>query len=50
MNPSFVKGYIDMMRAKNEGMDNQAGRAAPIRTATTYRQWAEQALKPTLAG
>ncbi len=50
MSPSFVKGYVDMMRAKNEGMDNEVERAAPIRTATTYRQWAEQALKPALAG
>ena len=50
MSPSFVAGYVDMMRAKNEGMDNQAARAATTRTATTYRQWAEQALKPALAG
>ena len=50
MSPSFVAGYIDMMRAKNEGMDNQAERGALTRTATTYRLWAEQALKPALAG
>ena len=50
MSESFVRGYVDMMRAKNEGMDNQAERGAPTRTATTYRQWAEQALKPALVG
>ena len=50
MGPSFVKGYIDMMSIKNEGMDNQAERGAPIRTATTYHQWAGPALRPALAG
>ena len=46
VSPSFQKGYVDMMRAKNEGMDNVArrGAAAP----TTYRQWCEDVLKPAM--
>ena len=48
VSPSFQKGYVDMMRAKNEGMDNVArrGAAAP----TTYRQWCEDVLKPAMMG
>ena len=43
---SFAEGYVDMMRAKNEGMDNVAERTASTRTPTTFRKWCEQELKP----
>ena len=46
----FAQGYVDMMRAKNEGMDNVAGRDAPGRTPTTFRQWCEEELKPAVLG
>ncbi len=48
VSPSFQKGYVDMMRAKNEGMDNDARRGAAA--ATTYRQWCEDVLKPAMVG
>ena len=48
VSPSFQKGYVDMMRAKNEGMDNVARRGAAA--ATIYRQWCEDILKPAIMG
>lgn len=50
MSESFAQGYIDMMRAKNEGMDNAAPRTPENTTPTTFRQWCEEELKPALAG
>lgn len=46
--PSFTDGYVAMMRAKNEGMDNFARPAA--RTPTTFRTWCETTLKPAVRG
>jgi uncharacterized protein YbjT (DUF2867 family) len=48
VSPSFTDGYVAMMRAKDEGMDNQATSAT--RTATTFRAWCEAALKPAILG
>ena len=47
---SFVRGYVDMYRAKDEGMDNVAERDASSHTPTTFRQWCEDELKPLLIG
>ena len=47
VSPSFQKGYVDMMRAKNEGMDNAERRGAAAAT-TTYQQWCEDVLKPAI--
>ena len=47
---SFAQGYVDMFRAKNEGMDNVATRTAETGTPTTFRQWCEEALKPAVLG
>ncbi len=45
---SFAQGFVDMMRAKNEGMDNVAERTAESRTPTSFRQWCEEELRPAL--
>jgi len=45
---SFADGYIHMMRAKDEGMDNVAERNASTRTPTSFRQWCEDELKPAV--
>ncbi len=50
MGESFAQGYVDMMRAKNGGMDNVAERTAKSRTPTTFRQWCEDVLKPAVLG
>ena len=47
---AFAQGYVDMLRAKEEGMDNVASRADAIITLTSFRQWVEEELKPAIAG
>ena len=47
---AFAQGYVDMMRAKNEGMDNIASRSTAIVGPTSFRQWAEEELKPAVLG
>lgn len=46
MSEVFAQGYVDMMRAKNEGMDNATPRTPADTGPTTFRQWAEEELKP----
>jgi uncharacterized protein YbjT (DUF2867 family) len=48
MSESFAQGYVDMMRAKDEGMDNAALRTPESSTPTSFRQWCEQVLKPAV--
>ena len=47
---AFAQGYVDMMRAKNEGMDNATARTAANTGPTTFRQWAEEELRPAVLG
>ncbi|WP_395942903.1 NmrA family NAD(P)-binding protein [Brevundimonas sp.] len=47
---SFAQAYVDMYRAKNDGIDNLAKRRADLRAPTTFRQFAEAQIKPALAG
>ncbi len=49
-NGSFAQGVVDMMRAKNEGMDNVAARTAASRMPTSFRQWCKETLKPAVLG
>ena len=46
---AFAQGFVDMLRAKEEGMDNVASRATAIIGATSFRQWVEQELQTALA-
>ena len=39
---------VDMMRAKDEGLDNGVARTTETASPTTFRQWCEEVLKPTL--
>jgi uncharacterized protein YbjT (DUF2867 family) len=48
MSAAFAQGLADMMAAKNEGLDNTADRPSAASTPTTFRQWSEAALKPTM--
>ena len=50
MNPAFVQAYVDILRAKDDGMDNVASRASAVIGPTSLRQWAENELKPALLG
>ncbi|MBT0668110.1 NAD(P)H-binding protein [Novosphingobium profundi] len=47
---SFAQGYVDMYRAKDEGIDNVAERQADLKAPTSFRQFAEEQIKPALAG
>ena len=46
---SYAQGFVDMARAKNEGMDNATPRTPENTTPTSFRQWCEQELKPAVA-
>lgn len=47
---AFAQGFVDMLRAKDEGMDNVALRSSAIIGETSFRQWAEETLKPAVLG
>ncbi|MFI5707716.1 NAD(P)H-binding protein [Kribbella sp. NPDC051620] len=44
----IVSGMVDMMRAKNEGLDAGLTRTPETATPTTFRQWCELVLMPAL--
>ena len=48
MSESFAQGYVDMMQAKDEGLDNEAVRTPESSTPTSFRQWCEEELKPAV--
>ena len=48
MSDAFAQGFVEMMRAKNEGMDNVAARSPDNTGPTTFREWAEIDLKPAV--
>ena len=47
---AFAQGMTDMMRAKNEGLDNAEPRTPNNTTPTSFRQWCEEVLKPAVLG
>ena len=47
--PAFIKGYADMMNAKDNGLDEGVARTEENTTPTTFRQWCEEKLKPAVA-
>ena len=46
---AMAQGYTDMAWAKNEGLDNGVQRTPQNSTPTSFRQWCDEALKPTVA-
>jgi len=48
MSDAFVRGYVEMMHAKAEGVDNEEPRTPEGTTPTTFRLWCEEELKPAL--
>ncbi|WP_428395772.1 hypothetical protein [Lichenicoccus sp.] len=48
MSENFAQGYVDTMRAKNEGMDNTTARSLEHTGATIFRQWTKQVLMPAM--
>ncbi|HEV2639520.1 MAG TPA: NAD(P)H-binding protein [Actinocrinis sp.] len=45
---AFVQGMVDMMRAKEEGLDDGVPRTPQTASPTTFREWCEQVLKPVV--
>ncbi len=48
MSDAFVQGFVEMMRAKAEGVDAAQPRTPEGTTPTSFRQWCEEELKPAL--
>ena len=48
MSKAMAQGMVDMMAAKNEGLDNAEPRTPQSATPTTFRQWCEEILKPVI--
>jgi uncharacterized protein YbjT (DUF2867 family) len=48
MGDAFVQGMTDMMRAKDEGLDDGVPRTPETASPTTFRQWCEEVLKPAV--
>ena len=47
-NEVFAQGIVDMLIAKDNGMDNVETRTAENTTPTSFRQWCEESLKPAV--
>jgi uncharacterized protein YbjT (DUF2867 family) len=45
---AFAQGMVDMMAAKNAGLDNTEPRTRENTTPTSFRQWCEDVLKPAV--
>ena len=48
MSEAMAQGMVDMMAAKNAGLDNAEPRAPQSAIATSFRQWCEDVLKPSV--
>jgi uncharacterized protein YbjT (DUF2867 family) len=46
----FAQGLVDMLRAKDEGLDHTEPRTAENTTPTTFRTWCTEVLKPAMNG
>ncbi len=45
---AFAQGMVDMMAAKEQGLDDGVPRTSETASPTTYRQWCEEVLKPAV--
>ena len=50
MSEAMAQGTVDMMAAKNSGLDNAEPRTPQSTTPTSFRQWCEEILKPAVLG
>jgi uncharacterized protein YbjT (DUF2867 family) len=48
MSDAMAQGTVDMMIAKDQGLDNAEPRTPESTTPTTFRQWCEEVLKPAV--
>jgi uncharacterized protein YbjT (DUF2867 family) len=50
MSEAMAQGMVDMLRAKDEGLDGGVERTPQSTTPTTFRQWCEEVLVPAVKG
>jgi uncharacterized protein YbjT (DUF2867 family) len=50
MSEAMAQGMTDMAWAKNEGLDNAVQRTRENSTPTSFHEWCEEVLKPTVLG
>lgn len=50
MGDAFVQGMVDMMRAKDEGLDDGVRRTPQTASPTTFREWCVDVLAPAVRG
>jgi len=48
MSEPMAQGMVDMMVAKNEGLDNMEPRTPQSSTPTSFRLWCEEVFKPAV--
>ncbi len=48
MSDAMAQGMVDMMAAKDAGLDNAETRTPQSTTPTSFRQWCEEVLKPSI--
>jgi uncharacterized protein YbjT (DUF2867 family) len=48
MSDAMAQGTVDMMVAKDQGLDNAERRTPESTTPTSFRQWCEEVLKPAV--
>jgi uncharacterized protein YbjT (DUF2867 family) len=48
MSDAMAQGTVDMMVAKDQGLDNAEPRTPKSTTPTSFRQWCEEVLKPAV--
>lgn len=48
MSEAMAQGMVDMMAAKNAGLDNAVTRTSQSATPTSFRQWCDEVLKPAV--
>jgi len=46
----FAQGFVEMVEAKDAGLDSSEPRTAENTTPTSYRQWCREVLEPALVG
>ena len=44
----MAQGMVEMMVAKDQGLDNAEPRTPESTTPTSFRQWCEEVLKPAV--
>lgn len=50
MSPVMAQGMVDMMKAKNAGLDNAEPRTPESSSPTSFRQFCEEVMRPAILG